>query len=48
MVALDDSHGIMSFNRDNFNLYADSGYILVEFLTDKVLAYISSDLVRRA
>jgi hypothetical protein len=48
MVALNDSHGIISFNRDNFNLYANSSYILVEFLTNKVLAYISSDLVKRA
>jgi hypothetical protein len=48
MVALNDSHGIMSFNGDNFNLCADSGYILVEFLANKVLTYISSDLVGRA
>ena len=48
MVALNDSHGIMSFNKDNFDLYADSGYILVEFLANKVLTYIGSNLVRRA
>ena len=46
MVALNDSHGIMSFNRDNFNLYANSGYILVEFLTNKVLTGVYSNLVK--
>ena len=46
MVALDDSHGIMSFNGDNFNLCANSGYILVEFLTNEVLAGVCGDLVR--
>jgi hypothetical protein len=46
MVALNDSHGIMSFNGDNFNLYTNSGYILVEFLANEVLAGVCGDLVR--
>jgi len=45
MVVLDDSHGIISFNRDNLDLYANSGYILVEFLTNKVLTSVYGDLV---
>jgi hypothetical protein len=45
MVALNDSHGIMSFNGDNLNLYANSGYILVEFLANEVLTGVYSDLV---
>jgi hypothetical protein len=36
----------MSFNGDNFNLYTNSGYILVEFLTNKVLTGVYSDLVK--
>ena len=45
MVILNDSHGVISFNGDNFNLYANSGYILVEFLANKVLTSVYSDLV---
>jgi hypothetical protein len=48
MVALDDSYGIMSFNKDNFNLYAHSNYILAKFLANKVFTSISSDLVKGA
>jgi hypothetical protein len=45
MVTLDDSHGIMSFNGDNFDFCANSGCILVEFLANEVLAGVYGDLV---
>jgi hypothetical protein len=45
MVALNDSHGIISFNGDNFNLYTNRGYILVKFLINEVLAGVYSNLV---
>jgi hypothetical protein len=48
MVALDDSHGIMSFNRDNFDLCAHSNCVLAKFLANEVFTSISSDLVRGA
>jgi hypothetical protein len=46
MVALNDSHGIISFNGDNLDLYTNSGYILVKFLINKVLTGVYSNLVR--
>jgi hypothetical protein len=48
MVVLNNSHGIISFNRDNFDLCAYSDCVLVKFLANKVLTSINSDLVRRA
>ena len=36
----------MSFNRDNPDLYAYSNYVLVKFVTNKVLISIYSDLVK--
>jgi hypothetical protein len=46
MVTFDDSHGIVSLNRNNFNFYTYSSYILVEFLANEVFTGICSNLVK--
>ena len=45
---LNNSYGIISFNKDNFNLYINSNYILVKFLINKVLTYITNNLINKA